>query len=112
VPFAVAAFGIHDGFTERGRQTIPAADDAEPHAFSNAVGRFRKKVFVKQPQNPLDLHLGTLPIRGGEREKRQCVNAHAGSGTQRFGGLFQRRPDGRPNGAVPLKWPTGRCRPR
>ena len=35
---------------------------------------------MKQPENPLDLYIGTLPIRGGQREKRQCLNSQAGSG--------------------------------
>src|SRR5260370_11629180 len=66
---------IRNGLAERCRQAIPPPDDAEPHAFIDAMRRFGEKVFVEQTQNGLDLGGRTLPIRGGKREKCQSVNA-------------------------------------
>src|SRR5258706_145058 len=39
-------------------------------------------------QDRMDLGSGTLPIRGGKREKRQCVNAEAGRGFNDSPGSF------------------------
>src|SRR5207244_12467826 len=50
--------------------------------------RFRKKVFVKQAQDPLDLRWRRFPSRGGEREKSQRVNAQARRGFNDPGGGF------------------------
>ncbi len=73
-------FRIRDGLAERGWYAIPAPDDAEPHAFVDAMCRLCKKVFVKQTQDRMDLGGWALPIRGGKREERKCVNAEAGRG--------------------------------
>ncbi len=101
--FVKAAGGVIDGFAGgiihrkpevhtralcRGGQAIPASDDAEPHAFVDAVRRLRQQVLVKQLQDRMDLGSGTLPIRGGKREKRQCVNAEAGRGFNDSPGSF------------------------
>ena len=72
-----SGFRIRDGLAERGGQSISAPNHAEPHSFVDAVRRFRKNVFVKQPQDRMDFGRGTLPIRGGKREKRKSVNANA-----------------------------------
>ena len=72
-------FRISDGLAQCGWQAIPAPDDAQPDALVNAVSRLDKKVFVEQPQNRIDLGRWALPIRGGKREEREGVNAHAWS---------------------------------
>ena len=68
-------FRIGDRLAQRGRHAVPAADDAEPHAFLDAVRRFREQVFVEQPQDGVHFGRRPLPVRGREREERQRVNA-------------------------------------
>ena len=84
-------FGIRDGLAQRGGQAIAAPDDAEPHTFVDAVVRFCKKVLLQQTQDGLDFGSGTLPIRGGKREKRQCMNAHAGRSLDHAAGRLRSR---------------------
>ncbi len=53
-----------------------------------AVAASESAMAVEQPQDRLNLGSGTLPIRGGKREKRQCVNAEAGRGFDDSPGCF------------------------
>src|SRR5258708_28832040 len=73
-------FGIGDGLAQRGRHAVAAADDAEPHAFLDAVRGFGEQVFVEQPQDGVHFGGWPLPVRGGKRKERESVNAEARRG--------------------------------
>src|SRR5579859_2117214 len=70
-------FGIRDRLTQCGRNSVAASNDAQPDAFFDAMRSFNKQVFVQESQDGIDLRGGALPIRGGEREERQSMNAEA-----------------------------------
>ncbi len=120
-------FRIADGLPQRGGQAVPPPDDAEPHAFLDAMRRFGEQIFVEQPQDRLHFDGRAFPIRGGKREKRQRVNSQArrrlNDATRRFrsravAGRARQTPRGRPpaiairnDGHMEL-WSLGDGRPR
>ncbi len=68
-------FGIGNRRSQARGQAIAPPDDAQANAFFEAVRSLRLEVFLEYLQNGVHFDGRTLPVRGGKREQRQCVNA-------------------------------------
>src|SRR5882762_337291 len=64
-----SCFRIGNGLAQRRRHTIAATNDAQTHAFRDAVRGFSQQIFMQQSQDGIDLRRRALPVRGGKSKQ-------------------------------------------